>query len=55
MTALAAKGWKIGLRFDPLIHGKNWKKLYQELFETVFVSVHPGISGLASHLFAIML
>ena len=39
MTALAAKGWKIGLRFDPLIHGKNWKKLYQELFETVFVSV----------------
>ena len=39
MTALAAKGWKIGLRFDPLIHGKNWKKSYQELFETVFVSV----------------
>jgi spore photoproduct lyase len=39
MAALAAKGWRIGLRFDPLIHGKNWKKLYKELFEKVFGSV----------------
>ena len=25
MKILAEKGWKIGPRFDPLIHGKNWK------------------------------
>lgn len=39
MTNLASKGWKIGLRFDPLIHGKDWKELYQELLETVFKSI----------------
>ena len=25
MFSLARQGWKIGLRFDPLIHGKNWQ------------------------------
>ena len=36
MSELAQKGWKIGLRFDPLIHGKNWKELYRELLENIY-------------------
>ena len=37
ISELASKGWKIGLRFDPLIHGENWKELYQELaFENTY-------------------
>lgn len=39
MSSLASKGWKIGLRFDPLIHGKNWKILYEELINKVFRSI----------------
>ena len=36
ISELASMGWKIGLRFDPLIHGENWKILYSNLFENVF-------------------
>ena len=36
MKALASRGWKIGLRFDPLIHGKEWEKLYSELLTEIF-------------------
>ena len=36
ISELASKGWKIGLRFDPLIHGENWKELYQELLENIY-------------------
>ena len=32
-------GWKIGLRFDPLIHGENWKNIYKELFADVFKNI----------------
>ena len=39
MKKLASKGWSIGLRFDPLIHGKNWKMLYQDLLEAVLSSL----------------
>jgi spore photoproduct lyase len=39
MSSLARQGWKIGLRFDPLIHGKNWQKLYQGLIEDVFKAI----------------
>jgi len=39
MKKLASKGWSIGLRFDPLIHGKNWKILYQDLLESVLSSL----------------
>ena len=39
MSYLAGKGWKIGLRFDPLIHGKNWKKLYKELLENIYNTI----------------
>jgi len=33
---LARLGWKIGLRFDPLIHGLDWKIQYKDLIECVF-------------------
>ena len=39
MSHLAAKGWKIGLRFDPLIHGKNWQKLYKELLDNIYNTI----------------
>ena len=39
MSHLAAKGWKICLRFDPLIHGKNWEKLYKELLENIYNTI----------------
>ena len=39
MSYLATKGWKIGLRFDPLIHGKNWEKLYKELLENIYNTI----------------
>ena len=39
MKKLAQIGWKIGLRFDPLIHGKDWKSLYSELHEEIFNSI----------------
>ena len=39
ISELASKGWKIGLRFDPLIHGKNWKELYQELLENLYNTI----------------
>jgi len=39
MEKIANMGWKIGLRFDPLIYGRNWKSHYQSLFEQVFSTV----------------
>ena len=36
---LADLGWKIGIRFDPLIHGKDWKSLYKELHDNVFKNI----------------
>ena len=39
ISQLASRGWKIGLRFDPLIHGKNWKKLYKDLLENIFNNI----------------
>jgi spore photoproduct lyase len=45
MTDLANRGWKIGLRFDPLIYGKNWKELYTELI----VSISKNIPSEAIH------
>ena len=39
MKRLAELGWKVGLRFDPLIHGKDWKNLYKSLIEYVFSEV----------------
>tara|TARA_B100000945_G_scaffold78664_1_gene60788 strand:+ start:3177 stop:4175 length:999 start_codon:yes stop_codon:yes gene_type:complete len=39
ISKLAELGWKIGLRFDPLIHGKDWKILYKELFDEIMLNV----------------
>ena len=39
ISELASKGWKIGLRFDPLIHGENWKALYKELLEDIYKNI----------------
>ena len=39
ISELASKGWRIGLRFDPLIHSKNWKELYKELLEYIYNNI----------------
>ena len=39
ISELASKGWKVGLRFDPLIHGENWKELYKELLENIYNNI----------------
>ena len=39
ISELASRGWKIGLRFDPLIHGENWKELYRELLENIYNNI----------------
>lgn len=39
MAQLAARGWKIGLRFDPLIYATNFKQLYFELIDAIFHQV----------------
>ncbi|MDC3072206.1 DNA photolyase, partial [bacterium] len=39
ISELASKGWKIGLRFDPLIYGANWKELYYELLVNIYNNI----------------
>lgn len=36
LKSLQTLGWKIGLRFDPLLKADNFEHLYTELFEQVF-------------------
>ncbi len=36
---LAERGWRIGLRFDPLLYAPGYEHLYQELFEEVFRAI----------------
>ncbi len=36
MCRLQAAGWKVGLRFDPLIYADEYKTQYQELFVNIF-------------------
>tara|TARA_Y100001934_G_C12337171_1_gene768245 strand:+ start:1178 stop:2182 length:1005 start_codon:yes stop_codon:yes gene_type:complete len=38
---LAREGWRIGLRFDPLIYHSNFEENYRELFAAVFEAVEP--------------
>ncbi len=38
---LAARGWRIGLRFDPLLYTPGYESLYGELFENVFRALAP--------------
>ncbi len=39
LQRLQNHGWKIGLRFDPLLHAENFEQLYGELFDTVAASL----------------
>lgn len=39
MKKLSQAGWKLGLRFDPLIHGRDWKDLYRGLIEDIFKDI----------------
>lgn len=41
MQKLAACGWKIGLRFDPLIDDENFTDLYQALIAQIFQKISP--------------
>jgi spore photoproduct lyase len=36
---LAERGWRIGLRFDPLLAAPGHEKLYEDLFESVFSAI----------------
>ena len=36
IAKVQAHGWKVGLRFDPLIYQKNYQELYNEFFQQVF-------------------
>lgn len=36
LHTLQSNGWKIGLRFDPLINCTNFKSLYKQLFQDTF-------------------
>lgn len=40
LQSLQAAGWKIGLRFDPLLFADNFESLYSEMFQQVFDSLH---------------
>jgi spore photoproduct lyase len=37
------KGWKIGLRFDPMIYQKDYRPQYETLFEAVFEQIDPAL------------
>ncbi len=41
IEALQARGWRIGLRFDPLIHTRDFNRQYRELFDMLFARVDP--------------
>ncbi|MCZ6792251.1 MAG: DNA photolyase [Planctomycetota bacterium] len=40
LAKLQDRGWKIGLRFDPLIYHEGYQERYVELFRDVFSKVH---------------
>ncbi len=39
LKTLQKRGWKIGLRFDPLLYADNFETLYGEMFEQVFAAL----------------
>jgi spore photoproduct lyase len=39
MERLQERGWRLGLRFDPLIYGEGYREQYRRLYETVFGAV----------------
>ena len=48
MRKLALRGWKLGLRLDPLIHGKDWQIHYRGLIKCIFDEVpHESIHSIS--------
>ncbi len=43
MCDLQRQGWKIGLRFDPIIHHPRFKAQYEELFARIFDSLDQSL------------
>ena len=41
MGRLAGLGWKIGLRFDPLIYHEGFRDSYSELFRNICAGLKP--------------
>ena len=39
MKRLAERGWRLGLRFDPLIYSEDYRRQYRRLFEQVFKAI----------------
>jgi len=39
MSRLAERGWRLGLRFDPLIYDESYRERYRNLFAQVFSTV----------------
>ncbi len=39
MQRLAERGWRLGLRFDPLIYSESFRQKYRQLFDRVFEAV----------------
>ncbi len=42
LKQLTSLGWKIGLRFDPLIYNNNWKISYKELISTILDEINTN-------------
>lgn len=43
LEKVQANGWKIGLRFDPMIYQKNYRSQYQVLFDTIFQKIDHSL------------
>lgn len=41
VSRLESQGWKIGLRFDPLIYQEDYQNQYRGLFRRIFSSIDP--------------
>lgn len=41
MQKLQAQGWRIGLRFDPLIYQHDFREQYKQLFNNIFTQLDP--------------
>ena len=42
MVRLAERGWRLGLRFDPLLWEPDFQAMYQGLFDTIFSRLDPA-------------
>ena len=46
---LAKHGWKIGLRFDPLLYASDWSEQYTQLLDQIFrMNVHTQIHSVST-------